>query len=217
MFVSQELRKKNIAEYLLYMWQVEDLIRAYDCSLSRIRREYIERFDYTDEQKEEMTDWYGDLLRMMNQEGCREGGHLQINQIVLQQLVELNAQLLSSSKFPFYNSEYYKVLPFIVELRQKTGDRRQEMGGRRQETGDGRQETGDRRQKTGDGRQEMGGRRQESEIETCFNALYGVMMLRLQKKEISQNTLHAIKEITTFIGMLSDYYQKDKNEGLEFE
>lgn len=196
MFVSQELRKKNIAEYLLYMWQVEDLIRAYDCSLSRIRREYIERFDYTDEQKEEMTDWYGDLLRMMNQEGCREGGHLQINQIVLQQLVELNAQLLSSSKFPFYNSEYYKVLPFIVELRQKTGDRRQETGDRRRETGDGRQ---------------------ESEIETCFNALYGVMMLRLQKKEISQNTLHAIKEITTFIGMLSDYYQKDKNEGLEFE
>ena len=217
MFVSQELRKKNIAEYLLYMWQVEDLIRAYDCSLSRIRREYIERFDYTDEQKEEMTDWYGDLLRMMNQEGCREGGHLQINQIVLQQLVELNAQLLSSSKFPFYNSEYYKVLPFIVELRQKTGDRRQETGDRRRETGDGRQEMGDGRQETGDRRQEMGGRRQESEIETCFNALYGVMMLRLQKKEISQNTLHAIKEITTFIGMLSDYYQKDKNEGLEFE
>jgi len=217
MFVSQELRKKNIAEYLLYMWQVEDLIRAYDCSLSRIRREYIERFDYTDEQKEEMTDWYGDLLRMMNQEGCREGGHLQINQIVLQQLVELNAQLLSSSKFPFYNSEYYKVLPFIVELRQKTGDRRQETGDRRRETGDGRQETGGRRQEAGDGRQETGDGRQESEIETCFNALYGVMMLRLQKKEISQNTLHAIKEITTFIGMLSDYYQKDKNEGLEFE
>ena len=162
MFVSQELRKKNIAEYLLYMWQVEDLIRAYDCSLSRIRREYIERFDYTDEQKEEMTDWYGDLLRMMNQEGCREGGHLQINQIVLQQLVELNAQLLSSSKFPFYNSEYYKVLPFIVELRQKTGDRRQETGDRRQETGDRRQETGERRQETGDRRQEMGDRRVKS-------------------------------------------------------
>ena len=32
MFISQELRKKNIAEYLLYMWQIEDIIRAYDCS-----------------------------------------------------------------------------------------------------------------------------------------------------------------------------------------
>lgn len=101
MFISQELRRKNIAEYLLYMWQVEDIIRAYGCSLSRIRHEYIDKFDYTEEQKEEMADWYGNLVRMMNQEGCREKGHLQINKIVMQQLVELNAQLLQSTKYPF--------------------------------------------------------------------------------------------------------------------
>lgn len=181
MFISQELRKKNIAEYLLYMWQIEDIIRAYDCSLARIRREYIERFNYTDEQKEEMTDWYGNLVRMMNSEGCREHGHLQINKIVIQQLSELSAELLSSSKFPFYNSEYYKALPFIVELRKRGADNN------------------------------------ENEIETCFNALYGVMMLRLQKKTVSPDTEHAIKEITTFIGMLSDYYLKDKKGELKFE
>ena len=180
MYIAQQLRKNNIAEYLLYMWQVEDLLRAYECSLSRVRREYIDRFNYTDEQKEEMTDWYGDLIRMMNQEGCRENGHLQINRVVMQQLVELNAQLLSSTKFPFYTSEYYKVLPYIVELRKR-------------------------------------GNAEEPEIETCFNALYGTMMLRLQKKEISPDTSHAIKEITTFIGMLSDYFKKDKEEGLKFE
>ena len=180
MYIAQQLRKNNIAEYLLYMWQVEDLLRAYECSLSRVRREYIDRFNYTDEQKEEMTDWYGDLIRMMNQEGCREHGHLQINRVVMQQLVELNAQLLSSTKFPFYTSEYYKVLPYIVELRKR-------------------------------------GNAEEPEIETCFNALYGTMMLRLQKKEISPDPSHAIKEITTFIGMLSDYYKKDKEEGLKFE
>ena len=78
MFIANELRKTNIAEYLLYMWQVEDTIRAFDCSISRIRREYIERFDYTDEQKEDEADWFGNLIRMMNQEGCREQGHLQI-------------------------------------------------------------------------------------------------------------------------------------------
>ena len=48
MFISQELRKTNIAEYLLYMWQAENIIRAFDCSLTRIRKEYIARFDYTD-------------------------------------------------------------------------------------------------------------------------------------------------------------------------
>ena len=181
MFIAQELRKSNIAEYLLYMWQVENIIRAFDCSLSRIRKEYIERFEYDEEQKEELTDWYGNLIRMMNQEGCREQGHLQINKVVMQQLQELHVQLLSSPKFPFYNAEYYKVLPYIVELRNRGADK------------------------------------DENEVETCFNSLYGVMMLRLQKKEITANTDHAIKEITTFIGMLSDYYKKDKEKPLEFE
>ncbi|MBP5258328.1 MAG: DUF4924 family protein [Prevotella sp.] len=182
MFISRELRKKSIAEYLLYMWQTEDLIRAYGCQLSRIRREYISRFsDYTDEQKEELTDWFGDLIRMINQEGKRESGHLQINEVIVSDLNDFHHQLLQSSKFPFYNSEYYRVLPYIVELRNH------------------------------------GSSKDDNEIATCLSALYGVMLLRLQKKEISQDTNVAIKEITTFIGMLSDYYIKDKTEGLEFE
>ena len=123
MYISQELRKSNIAEYLLYMWQIEDTIRAFDCSLSRIRHEYIDRFDYTDEQKEDVADWFGHLIRMMNEEGCREKGHLQINRVTLQQLVDLHVQLLDSSKFPFYQAEYYKVLPYIVELRNKGAHR----------------------------------------------------------------------------------------------
>ncbi|HCN54094.1 MAG TPA: DUF4924 domain-containing protein [Prevotella sp.] len=180
MYIAQELRKKSIAEYLLYMWQVEDLIRAYGCSLTRIRHEYIDRFQYTDEQKEEEIDWFGNLVRMMNEEGCREKGHLQINKIIVQDMTDLHNQLLQSPKFPFYNAEYYKVLPFIVELRNK-------------------------------------GDKEVNEIETCLDALYGVMLLRLQKKMISPDTEHAIKEITTFIGMLSDYYQKDKTEGLKFD
>ena len=181
MFISQQLRKKSIAEYVLYMWQVEDLIRAYGCSLSRIKNAYVSQFsDYTDEQRSELVDWYGDLIRMINQEGKREKGHLQINQIVVQDVSDLHAQLLQSSKFPFYNAEYYKVLPFIVELRNR-------------------------------------GSKDVGEIETCLNALYGTMMLRLQKKPISPETAHAVKEITTFIGMLSDYYIKDRTEGLEFD
>ena len=181
MFIAQELRKKNIAEYLLYMWQIEDTIRAFDCSLRRVRDEYVARFDYSDEQKEDETDWFGNLIRMMNQEGCREKGHLQINKVTMQMLTDLHNQLLQSTKFPFYNTAYYKVLPFIVELRNRGADK------------------------------------EENEIETCLNSLYGVMMLRLQKKDISPDTLHAVKEISTFVGMLSDYYKKDKEEGLKFE
>lgn len=180
MYISQELRKSNIAEYLLYMWQVEDIIRAYGCNLTMIRRDYISRFDLTEEQREDMTDWYGNLIRMIREEGCTQQGHIQINKIVVQQLAELHTMLMQSSKFPFYSAEYYKVLPFIVELRNR-------------------------------------GSKEISEIETCLNALYGTMMLRLQNKEITPQTQNAVNEITTFIGMLSDYYKQDKEKGDLFE
>ena len=200
MLVAKELRKKSIAEYLLYMWQIEDIIRAYQCSLTKIRKEYIDKFNYTDAQKDEEEDWFGDLLRMMNQEGCRENGHLQINKMIMQSLNELHAQLLTSSKFPFYSAEYYRVLPFIVELRGKT------------------KQVADRMARKNEANlKEIAANLGHSEIETCFDVLYGVMMLRLQKKEISRETETAVKEITTLIGMLSDYYQKDKTEGLQFE
>ena len=29
--IAQQLKEKNIAEYLIYMWQEEDLIRANHC------------------------------------------------------------------------------------------------------------------------------------------------------------------------------------------
>ena len=180
MFVAQELKKKSIAEYLLYMWQVEDIIRACGCSLPVIKKHYIENFDFTPEQKEEEIDWFGNLIRMMNEEGKRESGHLNINKVLLQDVIDLHGMLLQSTKFPIYNGEYYKVLPFFVELRNR-------------------------------------GDKDVNEIESCLDALYGVMLLRLQKKPITPETERAIKEITTFVGLLSDYYIKDRTEGLKFD
>lgn len=200
MFVAKELRKKSISEYLLYMWQIEDIIRAFGCSLPVIEKNYISRFDYTDEQKEDEADWFGNLIRMMNSEGKREQGHLQINQIIMQDLVDLHNRLLQSNRFPFYNAEYYKVLPFIVEIRSKNkrAEKKMEEEGRTDAP-------------------LFHANENESEIETCFDVLYGIMLLRLQKKPISPETEHAVKEITTFIGMLSDYYEQDRKGELKFE
>ncbi len=168
------LRVEKFVEVLLDMWEVEYIGRAYGCSVIRMEEDYISRFKIDDlDTYQEVVDWYGNLIRMMNQEGKREKGHLTINELVVQQLTELNAQLLQSPKFPFYNAEYYKVLPFIVELRNK-------------------------------------GSKDITEIETCLNALYGVMLLRLQDKEVSPQTQNAVKEISTFLGMLSDYYIKTR-------
>ena len=182
MIIAEKLSKTNRAEYLLYLWQVEDLLRAYDCDAERIGKEYLSRFTFKDDaEKQAAEKWYADFCSIMKSEGLRKQGHLPISRNVLQQLSELHAALTNSPKFPSYQALYLKVLPYIVELRKKNADS------------------------------------ETPELQTCFELLYGVMMLRLQKREIGPETLHAVKEITTFIGMLSDYYIKDRTEGLEFD
>lgn len=180
MLISRKLKQENIAEYLLYMWQVEDIIRAYGLDLDRIDSEYIAKFQLEPPQREEMREWYANLIEMMRSEGVVENGHIQINRNVIIWLNDLHRQLLKSPKYPFYSAAYYKALPVIVELRRKAGN--QEVG----------------------------------ELDTCFQALYGVMLLRLQGKPVSEETKNALATITQFIGLLSDYYKKDKQEPLEF-
>ena len=123
MLVSRELRKKNIAEYLLYMWQVEDLLRANELSLDKVRTNIVEPYALPDEESGELLQWYADLIDMMHQEGVMEKGHLQINRNVIINLADLHGRLLHSPKVPFYSAAYYKALPFVVEFRTKSEGR----------------------------------------------------------------------------------------------
>ena len=178
MKISQQLKEKNIAEYLIYMWQEEDLIRANHCEPEEMEVNIIAR--YPADQQPAMREWYTNLITMMSEEGVREKGHLQINKNIITWLTDLHLQLLRSPKFPYYNSAYYKVLPYIVELRAKGADK------------------------------------EEPELETCFEALYGILLLKLQKKEISEETRKAQEAISTLLAMLSNYYIEDKKGELEF-
>ena len=180
MFISKQLKENNIAEYLIYMWQVEDMIRANGCDMEKIKKNIVDSYPLTEGQKVELTQWYIDLIEMMRRENVMEKGHLQINKNIITWLTDLHLQLLRSSKFPYYSAAYYKALPYIVELRAK------------------------------------GANKEEPELETCFEALYGILLLKLQKKEISEETKKAQQAISGLLAMLSNYYIEDKKGELEF-
>ena len=182
MYIAEQLKKKSIAEYLLYMWQVEDTLRAYGLDAERMAKEYIPQFKLDEEKSEELRGWYESLIQMMREEGVQSRGHLQINKNILILLTDLHVQLLKSSKHPFYSAAYYKALPFIVELRSKSL-----------------------------------ASQEKNELENCFDALYGTMLLKAQKKGLSPETATAIDHIAKFIAMLSDYYKQDKAGELKIE
>ena len=121
MLIAQKKRKENISEYLLYMWQVEDLIRANHFDSDEIRRNLVDRYDQPAAVKEEIARWYEELADMMRQEGVMERGHIQLNKNVIIALTDLHLRLLKSPKEMIYGSMYYKTLPYIVQLRAKSG------------------------------------------------------------------------------------------------
>ena len=122
MIIAKKLKEQNVAEYLLYMWQVEDLLRSVSLDVDQLEDSYLSRFQLEGEQKAELRQWYDVLAEMMRSEGVEEKGHLQICKNVLIWLEDLHRQLLRSPKYPIYSATYYKALPFIVELRNKTKD-----------------------------------------------------------------------------------------------
>lgn len=180
MIISKKLKEQSISEYLLYMWQVEDLIRANSCDIDRLEQTVVTPYNLPEEQHAEMVEWYANLVEMMHLEAIEQSGHLQINKNIIISLTDLHFRLMHSQKFPFYQAAYYKALPFIVELRAKGGQ-------------------------------------EKSELENCFDALYGVWMLRIQRKEVSTETAAAVADIVKFVGLLSDYYNKERVGELDIE
>lgn len=182
MITASAKKRENIAEYILYMWQIEDLIRAYGLDIDKIDNAIISRHSsLTEEERKEMYGWYESLIDMMRREGKEKQGHLQLNANALADLGQLHRRLLKDPKFAAYANQYYATLPLIVELRAKAGAD------------------------------------PKGELETLFDFLYGLLMLRLQGKEVSEETLAASKQISKFLALLAGYYKKDYNNQLETE
>ncbi len=120
MIIARQKRKENIVEYLLYMWQVEDLIRANHFRMEEIEKNVIARYNQTENVKAEIRQWYEELLEMMRSEGVMEKGHIQLNKNIIINLTDLHLRLLKSPKEMIYNATYYKTLPYIVQLRAKS-------------------------------------------------------------------------------------------------
>ena len=53
MIIASQKRKENIAEYLLYMWQIEDIIRAYKLDIDTIDEQIVSKYNVPDDKKKD--------------------------------------------------------------------------------------------------------------------------------------------------------------------
>ncbi len=119
MIISQEKRNKNIAEYILYMWQIEDQIRGFDFDINKIQNTIISQYQTDEDTKKQITAWYEDIISMMELERIQKKGHLQILQNIVNEMNRIHLQLLKTPGEMQYQETFMKINPHLQDLKSK--------------------------------------------------------------------------------------------------
>lgn len=98
MLIAEQKRKESISEYIIFMYQTEDLIRAYNFDLEEIYKYVIQHFPVEENMKTRIKAWYRKTANQMKKESIKESGHLQeLNDLAIE-LSSFNLELLKSDQ-----------------------------------------------------------------------------------------------------------------------
>tara|TARA_Y100000589_G_C26977989_1_gene557385 strand:- start:333 stop:857 length:525 start_codon:yes stop_codon:yes gene_type:complete len=171
MFIAQEKKKNNILEYILYMWQVENIIRACQFDIKLIQSNVIAQLGLTDNDKDLVKEWYLDLIQQMKSQNLQQEGHLSFTRDIITELTLLHQTLLKTFKDKSYNPLYNNARGDIYDLQKKQPN-------------------------------------DPTEIEACINGMFGLWMLKVSQKEVSQETQKSFNRITKLLARLGKNYHE---------
>ena len=120
MLIAKRTKENNIAEHVVYMFQVEDLIRANQLDIDTIVNTIIEPQIEDESLKLQYIEWYEGLIKQMKREGIERKGHLsEINEILME-LLMLHNTLLNILNDKAYKQRFEKALPALKDFQQKS-------------------------------------------------------------------------------------------------
>mgnify|MGYP000008424520 FL=1 len=102
---NPNLQNENVAEYLLYIFQIEALIRTLDLDINRLETELLAPAFPDPTQLQYQLSWYNEIVLEMRQRGLQKEGHLDQVEEILLELIYLHNTLLT-----ILNDEKYKGL-----------------------------------------------------------------------------------------------------------
>jgi hypothetical protein len=181
MLIANQKIKENIAEYVVYMFQVETIIRSLDLDIEKIYTYYICQMTSNEDARQDVKEWYSNIIAEMKKDKITESGHIRKVHETLDELNFLHSTLLTSLEDAEYQEVFSTTSTYIKELQS-----REEAN-------------------------------TLNDIETCFTGLYGKLTLKIQKKEISEETNEAFDAFTKLISILSVRYKDFKSGNLKFQ
>ncbi|MFT4602691.1 MAG: hypothetical protein ACI857_002878 [Arenicella sp.] len=120
MLISQRTKENNIAEHVIYMFQIEDLVRANKLDLDSIVNTIIGPQIQDEKLLTDYTNWYKELIKQMKREGIEKKGHLSdLNEIIME-LLMLHNTLLNVLNNKAYMAKFENALPSLKDFQAKS-------------------------------------------------------------------------------------------------
>lgn len=171
--IAEQKKSESIAEYLLFMWQMEDLLRSVNLNLETLSQNILA--DLPVEEQIRNKKWFGEMIEEMKKNGLHVSGHLAETYEILNELQVLEKALITVIHDEQFMALRESTKPFLAEFKQKLNAV------------------------------------PHSDIEVALTAMYGALILRLAKKEISPETRAAIEKFSLYLRSLSKFYRDMKS------
>ncbi len=172
MKTAERKKQDNIAEYIIHMYQTQDLIRAFDFDIEQIRTYVIKHFPESEGVKEEIVTWYESIIDKMKVQGLEKNGHLIELKKLVEHLEQLKTKLLE--KDDEFKNTYKNALPYIKEALAAANGLI------------------------------------DSEIQICLNGVYGLLLAKLNGREVPEEIKVNLEHYGNVLSYLSYKYKQQE-------
>ena len=172
MIIAELKRKENIVEYILYIRQLTDIMRANKMDIRKIDELLVSKFEVSEKEKLKIHNWYLELIDRMQKEGIVGGGDLLEIKDLIAMLNQIHLAMLNDKDEYRHHELYNWAKPNIEEYKKLSRSS------------------------------------SDNEIEICIDAMYALLLLKLQHKSVSEETAQAMQTFGSLLANIADVYKK---------
>ena len=172
--IAQSKLKNNVSEFIIHMYQMEDLCRVYQFNLDDIEQYVIHHFPVDEKEKKKLRSWFSSFIEKMKEQGTEERGHLREIQEYVDELLELKNSLISSDEE--FAAIYNNARPHIRQSLKEAAEMGQQV---------------------------------DSDIQVCLNGIYGLLLARMNGREVPEELNEGIDAFGRVLSYLSYKYKQD--------
>ncbi|MDA0903301.1 MAG: DUF4924 family protein [Bacteroidetes bacterium] len=171
MTVAQVKKEQHIVDYLLFCWQMEDLVRAAKFDVAMLQNWAEQQAEDEGTHPEEEVQWLLGLAADMKTSGAQEQGHCNQVQETMMELAHLHELLVGAMVDSNYQEAFREARPLLDELTKRLD-------------------------------------RDMHPVEKLSMGLYGWLVMRMKKTEVSAETESAMVGLRTWANELAKGHLK---------